>query len=140
MPSTTGRCFCGAIRFSFDQPPIAVRTCWCRDCQYLACGNASVNAVFKSDGLQCSGELGEYVSQADSGNTMSRRFCRACGTPLFSQSASRPHLIVVRVGALDDPEAAPPESIIWAASAPSWAHGLVDLPSCDGQPAPPASR
>ena len=53
MPRITGRCFCGAIRFSFDQPPVAVRACWCRDCQYLSAGNASVNAVFKSDGLTC---------------------------------------------------------------------------------------
>ena len=73
--------------------------------------------------------------------TPSRRFCRQCGTPLFSQSLARPHLIVVRAGALDDPDLARPESIIWSASAPSWSAGLSDLPSIEGQPPPlPAAR
>jgi hypothetical protein len=66
---------------------------------------------------------------------MRRRFCPNCGTPLFSEAASRPHLIVVRVGALDDPELAKPESVIWSASAPKWGWGLADLPRCEGQPA-----
>lgn len=135
----TGRCFCGSVRFQFDHPPLAVRVCWCRDCQYLSAGNASVNAIFKVEGSSIRGETGDYASQADSGNTMSRRFCRQCGTPLFSQSSARPHLIVVRAGALDDPELARPESIIWSASAPNWSAGLSDLPSIEGQPPPLAA-
>ena len=62
----TGRCFCGAVQFQFDQAPIAVRACWCRDCQYLATGNASINAIFRTEGLTLTGEVGEYVSTADS--------------------------------------------------------------------------
>ncbi len=136
----TGRCFCGAVRFQSDHRPLAVRVCWCRDCQYLSAGNASVNAVFKVEGISIHGETGEYLSQADSGNTMRRRFCRECGTPLFSKSSGRLQLLVVRAGALDDPELAKPEGIIWSASAPSWAHGLTALPSCEGQPPPVAIR
>lgn len=105
----TGRCFCGAVRFQSDHRPLAVRVCWCRDCQYLSAGNASVNAVFKVERISIHGETGEYLGQADSGNTMRRRFCRECGTPLFSQSSGRPQLLVVRAGALDDPELAKPE-------------------------------
>jgi hypothetical protein len=135
----TGRCFCGAVRFQTDQPPLAARACWCRDCQYLSCGNASVNAVFKAENFTITGELGEYISTADSGNVMRRRFCPKCGTPLFSEALSRPHLIVVRAGALDDRELGRPGGFIWTASAPSW--GFVDpnLPACEGQPAPVAA-
>jgi hypothetical protein len=136
----TGRCFCGAVRFQFDQAPIAVRACWCRDCQYLAAGNASINAVFRSDDLKLTGEVGEYISTADSGNTMRRRFCPKCGTPLFSHSSSRPELMVVRVGALDDREVGGPASFIWTASAPSWGFVDADLPNCAGQPAPVALK
>jgi hypothetical protein len=132
----TGRCFCGAVRFQFDEPPIATRACWCRDCQYLSSGNASINAIFRTRSFKLTGTVGEYVSTADSGNTMRRRFCPKCGTQLFSEALSRPELIVVRAGALDDPEIGRPASFIWTASAPDW--GLVDkdLPGCDGQPAP----
>src|SRR5579875_2080182 len=132
----TGRCFCGAIRFRFDHAPRAVRACWCRDCQYLACGNASVNAIFRVAGMSLEGEPAEHVSTADSGNTMRRRFCPTCGTPLFSQSSARPELIVVRVGALDDRETGP-QGFIWTASAPGWAH-IDPLPdNHEGQPPPP---
>ena len=48
----TGRCFCGAVTFTCDEPPVMTRTCWCRDCRYLASGNATVNAVFKAEGVK----------------------------------------------------------------------------------------
>jgi hypothetical protein len=130
----TGRCYCGAVRFQFDEAPIMTRACWCRDCQYLAAGNASVNAIFRTVSFTVSGDVSEYVSTADSGNTMRRRFCSKCGTQLFSESLSRPDIMVVRVGALDDPEMHRPSAFIWTGSAPSW--GFVDtgLANHDGQP------
>lgn len=130
----TGRCFCGVVQFSFDHLPVATRACWCRNCQYLSSGNASINAVFKTAGLELTGETRKYFSKADSGNMMRRRFCGRCGTPLFSEAQDRPDLMVVRAGALDDPAIGSPASFIWTASAPSW--GLVNpmLPSCEGQP------
>jgi hypothetical protein len=131
----TGRCLCGAVRFQFDQPPLATRACWCRDCQYLSSGNASINAIFRTESFKFIGEVNEYISTADSGSVMRRRFCPKCGTSLFSEALSQPDLIVVRAGALDDPEIGRPTSFIWRASAPSW--GFVDptLNSCEGQPA-----
>jgi hypothetical protein len=136
MTPITGRCLCGTVRFEFAEPPVLARACWCRDCQYLSAGNASVNAIFRTSGFRCTGALGEYVSSADSGNRMHRRFCPTCGTPLFSQSAARPDVMVVRAGALDDPELARPSAFIWTASAPGWAAIDPSLPNCEGQPGP----
>ena len=82
----TGGCWCGAVRFSVAQPPLARRACWCRDCQYVAAGNASVNMIFPTEGFSCTGELASYESLADSGTRMRRRFCPKCGTPLFSEA------------------------------------------------------
>ena len=128
-PLITGRCFCGAIRFQLDGPPVSTRACWCRDCQYVSSGNTSINVIFAASGLKVSGTTSEYVSRADSGNVMRRRFCPTCGTPLFSEAVARPDFVVVRAGALDDPEIGRPASVIWTASAPRW--GCVDpsLPS-----------
>ena len=132
--SITGSCLCGAVRFSFAEPPIATRACWCRDCQYLAAGNATVNAIFRTDSFRLEGETAEYLSSADSGNRMRRRFCPRCGTPLFSESLDRPDVMVVRVGALDDREPGKPSGTIWTGSAPSWGHVDAELPSYPGQP------
>jgi hypothetical protein len=119
--SIAGQCRCGAVKFESAEAPVAARMCWCTDCQKWSCGNASVNAVFKKESFTVHGETSIFESVADSGNAMQRSFCPVCGTPLFSESSGRPHLIVVRAGALDDPMIAKPEAIIWTASAPSWA-------------------
>ena len=129
----TGRCFCGAVRFRSDKPPVAARACWCRDCQYLSSGNASINVIFATSSFQISGPVSEYLSTADSGHVMRRRFCPICGTPLFSDDLGLPAFVVVRAGALDDPEIGRPASTIWTASAPSWAFIDPTLPACAGQ-------
>lgn len=133
----TGGCLCGAVRFEIAAAPITVRVCWCRLCQRLGTGGATVNVTFPTDATTITGELRDYPATADSGSKMHRRFCPTCGTHLFSEAESRPHLIVVRAGALDDPEIAKPELTIWTDQAPSWACIDPDVPSMEGQ-APPA--
>lgn len=137
----TGGCLCGAARFSIEaEAPLAVRQCWRRVCQYFATGNATVNAIFPSGAVTITGELRDFVSTADSGTTMLRRFCSTCGVHLFSASESRPHLQIVRVGALDEPGDAAPQGLIWTKSAPRWACFDPELPRTEGQPAPPAMK
>jgi|SRR5688572_17980090 hypothetical protein len=133
-----GGCLCGRVRFTLSQPPIAMRLCWCRDCQYFAAGNATVNVVFRSEALRVEGELHDYESVAESGNRMHRRFCPNCGTPVFSAAESRPHLVIVRNGALDDTELLQPSATIWTDSAPDWAWIDEALPQHKGQPPPVA--
>ena len=130
----TGRCFCGAVTFTCDEPPIMTRACWCRDCRYLAAGNSTVNAVFKAEGVKVSGEITEYRSTADSGTAMRRGFCSKCGTPMFSAADSRPQVVIIRTGTLDDQELARPSANIWTASAPSWACMDTSLTAVEGQP------
>jgi hypothetical protein len=135
----TGGCLCGHVRFEFHAEPIAMRLCWCRDCQYFAAGNATVNVVFPSGSLKLlQGELRDYVSVSDSGNRMHRRFCPNCGTPVFSGAESRAHLVIVRNGALDDTELLKPSAPIWTESAPGWACIDETLPMHAGQPRPVA--
>lgn len=132
----TGGCLCGAVRYTFTAPPLFTRSCWCRVCQYLAAGNATVNVGFPSAALNVVGDLRVYASVADSGNRMRRSFCPSCGTPVFSASDARPNAIIVRAGTLDDPELGKPAGIIWTDSAPSWACLDPALPTTPKQPPP----
>jgi hypothetical protein len=134
----TGGCLCGAVRFRVTAAPIAMRLCWCRLCQYLASGNATVNVVFPSDAITIDGELRDYRSVAESGRVMHRRFCPACGTHMFSAAEERPHLIIVRNGALDNTALLAPGATIWTAEAPEWARIDEALPQHAGQPPPVA--
>jgi hypothetical protein len=134
----TGGCLCKRVRYQLTAAPIAMRLCWCRDCQYFASGNATVNVVFPSEALTVEGELRDFQSVAESGNRMHRRFCPECGTHVFSAAESRPHLVIVRNGTLDDTELLKPSATIWAASAPEWAWIDETLPKHAGQPPPVA--
>jgi hypothetical protein len=132
----TGGCLCRAIRYEFSEPPIVSRVCWCRVCQYIGAGSGTVNTCFPSAALTLRGKPADYRSIADSGNVMHRRFCPACGTSLFSEAESRPQLVFVRAGTLDDPEIAKPASTIWTSAAPSWACIADTLPKVERQPPP----
>lgn len=135
----TGGCLCGKVRYTVavDQPT-AARQCWCRVCQYLSAGGGAVNAAFPKEAIAITGAMTDYVSVADSGSVMHRRFCSACGTPLFSEAEPRPQVIFVRVGTLDDPSLGAPAALIWTKSAPSYACFDPALPKIEGQP-PPAN-
>ena len=100
---------------------MAARQCWCRVCQYLGAGAGMVECGLPQGGA--------HSDRRDGGLRLDRRqrlghapqLLPACGTPLFSEAEPRPHQIIVRVGALDDREAARPSDVIWTHSAPSWA-------------------
>lgn len=128
----TGKCLCGQVHFSIDAEPIGARLCWCRDCQYIASGSATVNVLFPEDAVQYDGEIGTFRMTADSGNTVERGFCPACGAQLYSKTVEPAGLPMrVRAGTLDDPELMPPQAVIWTESAPSWATidpGLPQFP------------
>ena len=57
---------------------------------------------------------------------------------LFSEAETRPHLIFVRAGTLDDPEIAKPTATIWISQAPSWACIDNKILKVDQQPPPAA--
>ena len=134
----SGGCLCGAVRYQTAAEPITTRLCWCRVCQFIAAGNAAVGVCLPTAGMSIVGETRDFASVADSGNRMHRRFCPTCGIHLFSEAESRPHLIFVRAGTLDDPELARPAAVIWTARAPSWACIDERLPGWEGQPPPVA--
>ena len=134
----TGGCLCGAVRYTLTAVPVLTRQCWCRLCQYLSAGGPTNNMLVPRDALTIDGALGDYVSVADSGSVMHRHFCPTCGTPVGGYAEPRPHLYVLRIGTLDDPDVYPPRQTIWTDAAPAWATIPDDRPSFPRQPpAPP---
>lgn len=137
MPHSA-RCLCGQVRITIDAEPLAARMCWCRLCQYLGGGTATVNVCFPAEKVTTTGGVKWHASTADSGTPMQRGFCPDCGTPLFSRAESRPHLLFIRAGALDDPGFVGPQAIIWTQEAPPWAVLDPHLPHYPAQIPPVA--
>ena len=119
--SYTGRCACGQVSLTIDAEPITTRQCWCRQCQQIAAGGPTHNAIFPAEAVAITGELGASGWTAASGNALTFHFCASCGTQIFGQSSARPHLKTVRFGAIDEPHGLRPEMVIWTDDAPDWA-------------------
>lgn len=117
-----GGCLCGQVRFRISADPMSARMCWCRDCQRIASGSATVNVLFPEEAVAYEGDIATFEMIADSGNRVQRGFCPNCGAQMYSRSIEPAGLPMrVRAGTLDNPELMPPQAIIWTTSAPSWA-------------------
>ena len=124
-----GHCLCGAVTVSIAADPLGARACWCRDCQYIACGSPTVNILFPEEAVTYTGEIGTLRMIADSGNTVERGFCVKCGTQLYSRTVEPAGMPMrVRAGTLDNPGLEAPQAYIWTDSAPAWAHFDPALP------------
>lgn len=136
----TGRCACGAVTLEIAGAPIGTRQCWCRQCQQIAAGGPTHNAIFPSEAVTIVGGLGTSTWTAASGNTLAHHFCPSCGTQVYAQSSARPHLKTVRLGVIDQPHALRPEVVIWTDEAPVWAQidpALEHWPQQPPAPPPP---
>ncbi|PEQ11207.1 aldehyde-activating protein [Novosphingobium sp. PC22D] len=116
-----GRCNCGAVTLSIEAEPVWVRQCWCRQCQRIAGGSATSNALVMTDKLATRGEIHWWEYEAQSGNVIGQGFCPNCGTHLLGRNSARSIACVVRLGVLDEAAELAPTSIIWTDEAPAWA-------------------
>lgn len=135
----TGRCACGQVTVSIEGEPIGLRQCWCRQCQQIAGGGPTHNAIFKVEDIAMNGELGSHGYVAASGNTLTQHFCVSCGTPIYAQSSARLHLKTLRLGLLDAGHGLAPNMAIWTEDAPDWAVIDPALENWPQQPPPPPS-
>ena len=131
------RCQCGAVSAKIVGEAVAVRQCWCRQCQQIAAGGPTNNAIFRTDDVEMSGALATHSYVAASGNTLTQSFCAACGTPVMAQSSARPQFRTIRLGFLTSGHDLAPQMAIWTDDAPPWA--IIDprLAHFARQPPPP---
>jgi hypothetical protein len=129
--STTrsGGCLCGRVRYVSVGEPLFSLLCHCRDCQRQS-GSAYIAAMrVPAAGFRIvRGEPKLYVRTSEAGNAVTQAFCGDCGAPLFIRVASRPEIVGLRVGSLDDPSEFRPEADIFVKSAQPWDHMNPDLP------------
>ncbi len=117
----TGQCACGAVRATITGEPVAVRQCWCRQCQQMSGGGPTHNAMFATADVDLSGPLGTHAYVAASGNVLTQSFCAQCATPVMGQSSARPQFRTMRLGLLDPGHGLHPQMVIWTDDAPAWA-------------------
>jgi GNAT superfamily N-acetyltransferase len=134
VPSSSGGCLCGAVRWRASEPPIEVVHCHCTLCRRASGAPLVTWATFPRAAVTVTGTPAERRSTPDA----VRSFCRDCGTPIAFSERARPTVIDITVGSMDHPEQLRPAGHIWTRGALPWLAIDDDLPRHDG--ANPAER
>jgi hypothetical protein len=135
--SYTGRCNCGAVSATISGEALAVRQCWCRQCQKAAAGGPTHNAMFETAEVTLSGDLTSWNYRAPSGNTLTMHNCAICSTPVYAQSSARPQFMTFRLGFLDEGLGLAPSMAIWTEEMPASAKLDPEMEIWPRQPPPP---
>ncbi|HHZ08842.1 MAG TPA: GFA family protein [Rhizobiales bacterium] len=115
----TGGCQCGAVRFRVARLGRA-SICHCRMCQKAF--GSFFGPLVTAKGLEWTRG---FPARFASSNVVRRGFCAACGTPLTYEYEGGTE---IAIGALDDPELAPPAIQVNPADRLSYVEGLHTLP------------
>jgi hypothetical protein len=96
--TTTGRCLCGAVRFSTEEVETDHHACHCGMCRRWSGGTAFFAATVQ--GVVFEGV--EHLARYTSSDWAERGFCKTCGSTLF-YFLKPTATYMMSVGAFDDP-------------------------------------
>jgi hypothetical protein len=125
--SIRGSCLCGAVRFEIRGPLGAMSHCHCAMCR-KAHGAAfgTYSTVKRSDFALLSGA--DSIASYRSSPTVTRTFCRTCGSTLQWITDDRPDALDIAIGTLDDDPGIHPGLHIFTASKAPWFEIADGLP------------
>jgi hypothetical protein len=114
----TGRCACGALRFSVSAPFERARYCHCHNCQRRTGTSCSANARVRADAFTIlAGE--ELLRSWQPQGGQAKSYCASCGGHVFSRPDGD-DFVYVRLGSLDADPGIRPEYRQWVSSAVPW--------------------
>jgi hypothetical protein len=120
VPEIKGGCLCGAVRYTARADPALVGVCHCRDCQKLTGSAFGFLVGLPRAAFEIKGVLKTFTKPADSGRPIVRRFCPECGSSIVEEPGSRPDLVIINGGTLDDPTSVTPGIEIYCNRELSW--------------------
>jgi hypothetical protein len=127
----TGKCHCGAIRYSIDGELKHSAICHCETCRRTTGGLTTAWLGYPKDALAVEGEASVYSSSEG----VERHFCGTCGTSLFYfNEPMMPGVADVLTVTLDEPATCPPTLHVNMGDAIAWEVGLDDLPKFERFP------
>ncbi|MEL6466911.1 MAG: GFA family protein [Pseudomonadota bacterium] len=131
--STTGGCYCGAVRYALTARPLVKGQCHCRACQHISGGAPQYFLLVPADGFAWTAGTPSQFTRSDLENAVTRYFCSVCGTQISTRRQDNT-AVVVKVGTLDDPTAFTPRVAICHGEAPAF-HLVPDgIPVFEGLP------
>lgn len=126
MPSTTGRCLCGAVTYAFD----ANATIWTGHCHCESCRRACSAPMVSWFGVPNAAWqwAGAAPAHFKSSAWADRYFCIKCGSQMAYRSDKLPNEIHGLAATLDDPTQYAPQAHFFHSKRLPWLHIADDLP------------
>lgn len=133
LPTHSGGCQCGAVRFRVEGPLGDASICHCRMCQKAFGSYFAALVSVRGAKLHWTRGSPEVFQ---SSNSARRGFCSACGTPLTYEA---PDGIALAIGAFDNPGAIAP-TVQWGIeSKHACVDAIASLPAFDTSADPVAA-
>ena len=122
-------CNCGQLQLTCEGEPARISICHCLACQRRTGAAFGYQAWFERPKITAiSGRSTEFKRVADSGKSVTSRFCPVCGSTVYWEAELFPGLIAVAVGALADPAFPAPKHAVWERRRHGWLGFLADMP------------
>jgi len=129
--SYDGGCSCGAIRYRLAADPLITHCCHCLNCQRQTGSAFVVNALIEKARFELlAGDPWPVDVPRDDGSTQRVFRCPACQIAVFSEY-TRPDVLFVRAGTLDDPAQVAPDVHIYTRSKLPWVTLPESVPAFD---------
>ncbi len=137
MSRFTGGCLCGAVHYEGEGEAIFSGHCHCTDCRKSSGTGHCSHMVVPTNAVKITGTLTQFAKKADSGFLVTRFFCPACGSPIYSTNTRWPDMFAIRASSLDDPDVFAPQMIVYDSRRVAWDAIDADLPRFAELPLPP---
>ena len=124
-----GECQCGKITFEATVDPAASSICNCTDCQKFSGSPWRASIAANAEAFRITrGTPKEYIKTGASGSRRALGFCGDCGSPIYATSEKDRVKYNIRLGAVNQRAALPPQRQIWMDSAIMWGQDVSGVP------------
>lgn len=120
MPSFSGHCLCGNVRYSVAGEVGGAAVCHCRDCQRHSGSAFATVAFVPKSAISVEGPIRTFRCTGDSGRWLERQFCPECGSSVLMEAEVQPGVALIQVGTMDDARAVKPGIHIFCDRAHPW--------------------
>ena len=114
-----GSCLCGAVRYEIDGALGRIVHCHCSQCRKASGTAFATNAPVDASIFRVVAGA-DAIRRYESTEGKWRCFCSACGSPIYSETRSRPNVVRLRIGTLDSPAGGRPIAHFFASSKAEW--------------------
>ncbi len=130
----TGRCLCGAVRYTIKSDALFAGRCYCDDCRRVSGSGHNAVIGFPEEAVSITGRLTEYTTIGGSGQPITRRFCPTCSSRIAGRADVMPGVTMITASSLDDPSLFVSQMSVFTAQATSWDPPPADSPAFPGMP------